>query len=104
MPGHLPLKLTLNTAPLKQKITVVKVPKPFPIEEIEETTEEACSEKAAELANEKREEIERALRDGHDDQAWRSVSAVSGAAVRAKVTDEKEEKEGVESQKRKNAS
>ena len=77
LPGHLPLKLTLNTAPLKQRITVVKVPKPFPIEEIEETTEEAGSEKAADLANEKREEIEQALRDGHDDQAWSLVSTVA---------------------------
>ena len=77
LPGHLPLKLTLNTAPLKQRSTVVKVPKPFPIEEIEETTKEACSKRASELANEKREEIEQALRDGHDDQAWSLVSAVA---------------------------
>ena len=34
LPGHLPLKLTLSTAPLQQRITVVKVPKPFPNEEI----------------------------------------------------------------------
>ena len=77
LPGHLPLKLTLNTAPLQQRITVVKVPKPFPIEEIEERREEDCSIKAAELANERREEIEQALRDGHDDQAWSLVSAVA---------------------------
>ena len=75
--GHLPLKLTLNTAPLKQRITVVKVPKPFPISEIGEATEEACSENAAELANEKSGEIEQALRDGHDDQAWSLVSTVA---------------------------
>ena len=74
LPGHLPLKLTLKTAPLKQRITVVKVPKPFPIEEIEDMKEEECSKKAAELANERREEIEQALRDGHDDQAWSLVS------------------------------
>ena len=77
LPGHLPLRLTLNTAPLKQRFTVVKVPKPFPIEEVGEMNEEACSEKAAELANEKREEIEQALRYGHDDQAWSSVSTVA---------------------------
>ena len=67
----------MNTAPLKQRITVVKVPKPFPIEEIGEMNEEACSKKAAELANEKREEIEQALRNGHDDQAWSLVSTVA---------------------------
>ena len=75
-PGHLPLKLTLNTAPLQQRITVVKVPKPFPIEEIDERKEEDCSTKADELANRTREEIEQA-RDGHDDQAWSLVSAVA---------------------------
>ena len=107
MPGHLPLKLTLSTAPLKQRITVVKIPKP--IEEIAETTEETCSEKAAELANEKREEIEQALRDGHDDQAWSLVSAVAESYLEwrcssGKSNRRKEEKEGVESKKRKNVS
>ena len=77
LPGHLPLKLTLNTAPLKQRITVVKVPRPFPIEETEEPDEENCREEAARMANEKRDEIEQALRDGHDDQAWSLASAVA---------------------------
>ena len=36
-----------------------------------------CREKAVELANEKREEIEQAPRDGHDDQAWSLVSTVA---------------------------
>ena len=33
--------------------------------------------KRAELANEKREEIEQALRDRHDDQAWSLISTVA---------------------------
>ena len=40
LPGHLPLTLTLNTALLKQRITVVKVPRPFPIEDSVEPEEE----------------------------------------------------------------
>ena len=35
LPRHLSLKFTLSTTPLKQRITVVKVPRPFPIDEIE---------------------------------------------------------------------
>ena len=92
LPGHLPLKLTKNTAPLKQRITVVKVPKPFPIEQIGEMNEEACSEKAAELANEKREEIEQALRNGHDDQAWSLVSTVAESYLEWRCSASKDDK------------
>ena len=82
--GHLPL--------LKQRITVVKVPKPFPIEEIGEMNEEACSEKVAELANEKREEIEQALRNGHDDQAWSLVSTVAESYLEWRCSSSKGDK------------
>ena len=92
LPGHLPLKLTLNTAPFQQRITVVKVPKPFPIEEIEERKEEDCSTKAAELANRRREEIEQALRDGHDDQAWSLVSAVAESYLEWRCSSSKGDK------------
>ena len=54
LPGHLPSKLTLNRAPLKQRNTVVKVPKPSPIEAITEMNKESCSKEAARLANEKK--------------------------------------------------
>ena len=92
LPSHLPLKRTLNTAPLKQRITVVKVPKPFSIEEIGEMNEETCREKAGELANEKREEIEQALRDGHDDQAWSLVSAVAESYLEWRCSSSKGDK------------
>ena len=92
LPGHLPLKLTLNTAPLQQRITVVKVPKPFPIEEIEEMKEEESSKKAAELANAKRGEIEQALRHGHDDQAWSLVSTVAENYLERRCSSRKGEK------------
>ena len=92
LPVHLPLKLTLKTAPLKQRITVMKAPKPFPIEEIGEMNEEVCSEKAAELANEKREEIEQALRNGHDDQAWSLVSTVAESYLQWRCSSNKDDK------------
>ena len=77
LPGHLPLKLTLNTAPLKQRITVVKVPRPFPIEDPEEPEEERSREKAEELVEERKGEIEQALRAGQEDQAWSLASSVA---------------------------
>ena len=77
LPGHLPLKLTLNTAPLKQRITVVKVPRPFPIEDSEEPEEVRSREKAEELVEERKGEIEQALRAGQEDQAWSLASSVA---------------------------
>ena len=85
------MKLTLNTAPLKQRITVVKVPKPFPIDTTEEMDEETCSEEAARLANDKREEIEQALRDGHDDQAWSLVSAAAESCLEWRCSSNKDD-------------
>ena len=40
LPRHLSLKLPLSTTPLKQRITVVKVPRPFPTDETEDSDEE----------------------------------------------------------------
>ena len=77
LPGHLPLKLTLKTAPLKQRITVVKVPKPFPIEDSEEPEEERSREKAEELVEERKGEIEQALRAVQEEQAWSLASKVA---------------------------
>ena len=51
LPRHLSFKLTLSTTPLKQRITVVKVPRPFTIDETEESDEEKCREEAARIAN-----------------------------------------------------
>ena len=106
LPGHLPLKLTFNTAPLKQRITVVKVPKPFPIEEIGEMNEEACSENGKRKKEKKSSKhcvMGMTIEHGAWSQQWQKAT-LSGVAVQAKVTNEKEEKEDVESQKRKNFS
>ena len=75
--GHLSLKQTLSTTPLKQRITVVKVPKPFAIDETEEPDEEKCKEETSRRANERKDEIEQALRDEHEDQAWSLASAAA---------------------------
>ena len=76
LPRHLSLKLTLSTTPLQQRITVVKVPRPFTIDETQESDEEKCREEAAGMANERKDESEQALRDGHEDQARSLASAV----------------------------
>ena len=55
----------------------VKVPRPFTIDETEESDEEKCREEAARIANERKDESEQALRDGDEDQAWSLPSAVA---------------------------
>ena len=92
LPGHLPLKLSLDTAPLKQRITVVRVSRPLPIDTIKEMDEETCSEEATRLANEKREEIEQALQNGHDDQAWSLVSSLAESYLDWRCSSNKDDK------------
>ena len=65
--------------------------KPFPIDTTEEMDEETCSEEAARLANDKREEIEQALRDGHDDQAWSLVSAAAESCFEWRCSSNKDD-------------